>query len=125
MFVTGKPKVFLRLDGLVLLVATLFLFHSTHQQWWWVPVLLFVPDIFMIGYIRSTETGAFLYNLGHSYFLPSLLALYAWQSDRPLLLAVGLIWFAHIGMDRCLGYGLKYDDNFKHTHLGSIGKHQQ
>lgn len=122
MFVTGKPKTFLRMDGLVLLVATLILFNSTDQHWWWVPVLLFLPDLFMAGYIRSTQTGALLYNLGHSYFLPTLLALCAWRSDRPLLLAIGLIWLAHIGMDRTLGYGLKYDDDFKHTHLGSLYK---
>lgn len=52
MFVTGKPKRFLQLDGLVLLVAALILFNSTDQHWWWVPVLLFLPDIFMVGYIR-------------------------------------------------------------------------
>lgn len=122
MFVTGRPRKFLQLDGLVLLVAALILFNSTHQHWWWVPVLLFLPDIFMVGYIRSTRTGALLYNLGHSYFLPALLAYCAWQNDRPFLLAFGLVWLAHIGMDRFLGYGLKYDDNFKHTHLGSLNK---
>ena len=26
-----------------------------------------------------------------------------------------------VGMDRMFGYGLKYDDAFKHTHLGWIG----
>ena len=120
MYVVGKPKFFLRLEGVVLLVASLVLFSSTHQHWWWVPVLLFLPDLFMVGYLRSTESGAMLYNLGHSYLLPVLLALSAWRSDRPLLLAIGLIWLAHIGMDRALGYGLKYGDNFKHTHLGSL-----
>lgn len=122
MYVTGKPKAFLRLDGLVLFAGALILFNSTQQNWWWVPVLLFAPDIFMVGYLRSTKLGALLYNVGHSYLLPALLAIYAWQSERPLSLAIGLIWFAHIGMDRCIGYGLKYDDDFKHTHLGSLSK---
>ena len=122
MYVVGKPRFFLRLEGVVLLVASLVLFSSTHQHWWWVPVLLFLPDLFMVGYLRSTWTGAMLYNLGHSYLLPVLIALSAWRSDRPLLLAIGLIWLAHVGMDRALGYGLKYDDNFKHTHLRSLYK---
>ena len=122
MYVVGKPRFFLRLEGVVLLIASLVLFSSTHQHWWWVPVLLFLPDLVMVGYVRSTATGAMLYNLGHSYLLPVLIALSAWRSDRPLLLAIGLIWLAHIGMDRALGYGLKYDDNFKHTHLGSLYK---
>ncbi len=122
MYVVGRPRFLLRLEGVVLFIASLVLFSSTHQHWWWVPVLLLVPDVFMVGYVRSTETGGMLYNLGHTYFLPVLITLSAWRSDRPLLLAIGLIWLAHIGMDRALGYGLKYDDNFKHTHLGSLSK---
>ncbi|MDD9911252.1 MAG: DUF4260 family protein, partial [Ahrensia sp.] len=37
-------------------------------------------------------------------------------------LAIALIWAAHISGDRALGYGLKYESNFKHTHLGKIGR---
>ena len=40
-----------------------------------------------------------------------------WQADR-LLMALALIWLAHIGLDRLLGTGLKYNDRFTHTHLG-------
>ncbi|MGH9560491.1 MAG: DUF4260 family protein [Terracidiphilus sp.] len=36
---------------------------------------------------------------------------------------VALIWANHIGVDRMLGYGLKYGDGFGYTHLGRIGKH--
>ena len=35
----------------------------------------------------------------------------------PLAVAVALAWFAHIGMDRLAGYGLKYPTDFKDTHL--------
>ena len=38
-------------------------------------------------------------------------------------LAAGLIWCAHIGFDRALGYGLKYSQGFGCTHLGLIGRH--
>lgn len=122
--VTGRPRFFLRLDGLVLFVGSLALFGKTHQQWWWVPLLLFVPDIFMVGYARSTKVGALIYNLGHTYLLPTLTAFYGWYFGHSLVLAVGLIWLAHIGMDRFAGYGLKYNDNFKHTHLGNLLKSQ-
>jgi hypothetical protein len=37
-----------------------------------------------------------------------------------LLLSAALIWLAHIGMDRALGYGLKYPTTFKDTHLGHV-----
>jgi hypothetical protein len=33
---------------------------------------------------------------------------------------MALIWLAHIGMDRMLGYGLKYSGGFKDTHLGRL-----
>ena len=122
--VIGRPRFFLRIDGLVLLVGALLLFRHTHQHWWWIALLLFAPDLFVVGYAYSTRIGALTYNLGHSYLLPGCLSLYGWHWDRPLMLAIGLIWFAHIGMDRFAGYGLKYNDNFKHTHLGNLSKKQ-
>ena len=119
-FVEGRPKIWLRVDGAVLFIASIILFSLTNQHWWIYPTLLFVPDIFMIGYIRGTKIGAFFYNAGHSYFLPSLLCLYGWH--HTLCLAIGLIWLGHVGFDRMAGYGLKYDSDFKHTHLGSLFK---
>lgn len=121
MYVVGRPRLFLQFEGAALLGASLFLFNSTHQNWWWVPALLFVPDIFMVGYAKSSRLGALMYNIGHTYLLPASLALYGLHSHRPFVIGIGLIWLAHIGMDRVLGYGLKYDDNFKHTHLGDLG----
>ncbi|MCU1586822.1 MAG: conserved rane protein of unknown function, partial [Frankiales bacterium] len=75
-----------------------------------------------VGYARSTRTGAAFYNLAHSYPAPALLGAVAVATSDHLWQAVALVWLAHIGMDRALGYGLKYDDSFKHTHLGSIGR---
>lgn len=119
-FVQSRPRRWLRLDGAVLFVASIILFAMTHQSWWVYPVLLFTPDIFMVGYVRSTKVGAFFYNAGHSYFLPSLLVLLGWH--HPATLAVGLIWLGHVGFDRMMGYGLKYDSGFKKTHLGDLEK---
>ena len=117
--VHGLPQRILRLEGLVLLaVALAAFFGELDERWWLVPLLLFVPDLFMAGYARSTRVGAAVYNLGHSYPAPALLGAVAVASSSSLWEAVALIWFAHIGMDRALGFGLKYDDSFKHTHLG-------
>jgi hypothetical protein len=63
-----------------------------------------------------------LYNLAHSTALPAAVAGLGWWQGRPLVLALGLVWLAHIGADRVLGYGLKYGDNFQHTHLGQLGR---
>ena len=40
----------------------------------------------------------------------------------PLILLIAMIWLAHIGFDRALGYGLKYERGFGFTHMGRIGK---
>jgi hypothetical protein len=120
--VTGEPKAWLRLDGLVLLVVSIGLFFTTDQPWWLIPLIIFVPDIFMVGYLGNTRIGGFLYNAGHSYFLPAILTITSLWQHSELGLALGLLWFAHIGMDRVAGYGLKYSDSFKHTHLGSLEK---
>jgi hypothetical protein len=32
------------------------------------------------------------------------------------------MWRGHIGMDRVLAFGLKYSDQFQHTHLWPVEK---
>ncbi len=34
---------------------------------------------------------------------------------------IGLVLLAHSSFDRVFGYGLKFADSFKNTHLGPIG----
>ena len=120
MFVSGKPRAWLKLDGLVLFIASIIIFATTNQRWWLYPVIVFVPDIFMIGYFANKKMGAYLYNLGHSYLAPSLLILLAWNMDSKATFAIGIIWLGHIGFDHIWGYGLKYDSSFKDTHLGNF-----
>lgn len=124
MDVTGQPRFFLRLDGLVLLAATVVAFVAQPVEWWLYPALLFVPDLSMVGYLRNSRAGALAYNVGHSYLAPALVVLVGWRVASPLTLACGLIWIGHVGLDRLLGYGLKYDDAFTSTHLGRIGAHR-
>lgn len=95
-------------------------FSLQGQEWWLYPLLLFVPDVFMLGYLKNTWAGATLYNAGHSYLLPALVIFSGWYRLHPLSIAIGLIWLGHVGMDRFFGYGLKYDSGFKHTHLGDL-----
>ncbi len=71
----------------------------------------------MLGYLRNPRLGAMLYNLGHSTILPFALIGPGFVLSHPTALAIGLIWLAHVGFDRAAGYGLKYADAFKHTHL--------
>jgi hypothetical protein len=121
--VVGLPLRILRSEGLVLFAAALTAyFTALDEPYWLVPLLLFAPDLFMVGYARSSRTGAVLYNFAHSYPAPALMGAVALGSSNHLWQAVALVWFAHIGMDRALGYGLKYDGSFQHTHLGHIGR---
>lgn len=122
--VTGQPRRWLRVEGLTLLTAALLLFAATHQPWWLVPLVILLPDIFMLGYLRGSRLGAAVYNLGHAYPVPAVATLAALATHHPLAEALGLVWLAHIGMDRAAGYGLKYRTDFTHTHLGHLGAHQ-
>ena len=120
--VSGLPLRILRSEGLVLFaVALAGYFAGLDEPWWLVPLLLFVPDAFMVGYAKSHRAGAMLYNFAHSYPAPAVLGIVASLAGETLWQGVALVWFAHIGMDRAMGYGLKYETDFKDTHLGRIG----
>ncbi len=115
--VVGAPRRLLQLEGAILLTGALTAYTTTHEPWWLIPLTLLFPDLFAIGYLAGTRVGANLYNLVHTTALPAAVIAFAWSQHTPLAGALGLIWLAHIGMDRLLGYGLKYDDHFQHTHL--------
>jgi hypothetical protein len=84
-------------------------------------LLLFIFDVSMVGYLKSSRVGAYIYNLGHSLTLPVALLLVSWVTGSDMVLGLSLIWFSHVGLDRMLGYGLKLSDGFRKTHLGVIG----
>ena len=119
--VTGQPRRWLRLEAAVLLAGSLIAYSATRQHWWLVPLTILLPDLLMVGYLAGTRIGVHLYNLAHSTPLPAAVVGLAWWQGKPLVLALGLVWLAHIGADRLMGYGLKYDDHFQHTHLGQPG----
>lgn len=108
-----------RLEGLAHLGLGLVLFAGTGQGWGLFAALLLVPDLSMVGYLAGPRPGARLYNLGHSFVGPALLLAAGWAWGAELALALGAIWWSHIGADRLLGYGLKSETGFAHTHLSS------
>ena len=118
--VVGLPRVILRIEGVTLFAASIAGFAQQGMSWWVYPALLLVPDIFMIGYLRDTRIGAIIYNVGHSYPAAAIVTMMGLLGSSKTTVAVGAIWFGHIGWDRMFGYGLKYTDSFKHTHLGML-----
>ena len=117
-----KPTLLLRLEGLVLLCLAVAVYRHQSFGWglFWSTLLL--PDIALLGYLANARAGAIAYNITHSELLPGALALGSLAGGDALLLALSLTWFAHIGIDRLLGYGLKFPEGFKLTHLGVIGQ---
>lgn len=91
----------------------------------WAWVLLFLsPDLSMAGYLFNARIGAYAYNLIHHRAVAISLAAFGLFIQNDLLISIGTLLFAHSSFDRMMGYGLKYPDDFKHTHLGWIGKHR-
>lgn len=112
----------LKLEEMGQFLLAIILFNQLEYAWWVFPACLLLPDLSMIGYLVNPKAGAGLYNLFHHKLLAVIvLFLGFWLNNAPLTLA-GVILFGHSAMDRIFGYGLKFNDDFKHTHLGWIGK---
>lgn len=112
-------KILVKLEYLALLLFSLYLYIFVFKfSLWLLVILLLVPDLSMIGYLLGNNVGAISYNIVHNVVLPTVLLLFGLHFKSDLLISLSLILFAHIFMDRTIGYGLKYLDDFKHTHLG-------
>jgi hypothetical protein len=119
--VTGGLRTLLRLEGLTLFTGMTLLYAVWGGSWWIYATLFLVPDLSFAAYLAGPRFGAIVYNTAHSYMAPMSLMTTGFALDSPLTLSIALIWLAHIGIDRALGYGLKYETGFTYTHLGRIG----
>ena len=95
----------------------LYLYGRYGRGWILFAALVLVPDISIPVYFLHRRVGAAVYNLAHTLVWPATLVGFGVGGESDLALSVGLIWFAHIGADRLLGYGLKYPVDFKQTHI--------
>jgi hypothetical protein len=116
------PVMLQRLEGGIMLALSLLIYWKLAGPWLWYVVLILAPDLFMLGYLGGPRLGATLYNIGHTWLLPGILAAVGIIGGASFALDVALIWFGHIGVDRLLGYGLKLPTGFQDTHLGRIGR---
>jgi hypothetical protein len=116
----SMPSVLLRAEGLAILIATLVLYAHLHFNGWVLLVLFFSLDVFMIGYLKDTRVGSIIYNIGHTEVAPIALALISLALSWEPGIMFALIWFGHIGLDRLMGYGLKYPTVFQDTHFQRI-----
>jgi hypothetical protein len=113
-------KQLLRAEYVALFLLSIYLFSTVHYPWWWYPALFLLPDIGMVGYLINSRIGAWTYNATHFLGLAALLIAAGIFLDTPILFVFGTVVLGHIALDRALGYGLKYEDSFKHTHMGNL-----
>ena len=121
-FVSGTPRLILRLEGFCLLAGSFCAFHVQHAVWALFDVMFFEPYLSMLWYLVNPRIGAVAYNAAHTTVVYGPLAAYGYLSGFSVALSLGLIGLAHVGFDRLLGYGLKYPLGFGYTHLGRSGK---
>src|SRR3954468_16361315 len=112
----------LRAEGIAVLAAGGAGFLFLGLPWWAFLLLLFVPDVSMLGYVRGPRVGAITYNVAHDLFTGVAIAGVGVAIGSVPIAAIGAVLVAHSGMDRMMGYGLKLPTSFKDTHLGRIGR---
>jgi Domain of unknown function (DUF4260) len=112
----------LRLEGLAVVVLSAVFYARSGASWWIFAALWLVPDLSFLSYLAGPRWGARCYNICHSYMVPAAIILAALVFHRDDVLPFALLWFNHIGLDRLLGYGLKYPTAFGYTHLKHLGK---
>jgi len=120
-----KPKYMkltLKLEELAMLIVTICYLYAMGYEWWSYLLLALAPDISMLGYVAGNKAGAFCYNLFHHKGIAIACFMTGLIYDINVLVLIGIILFGHSSMDRFFGYGLKYEQGFKFTHLGSVGK---
>jgi hypothetical protein len=122
--VSGTPRLLLRGEGLLVLIAAVVGYHAIGASWTLFAVTLLLPDLGLVGYLAGPRVGAIAYNAMHIYLGPAALAALAYLGITPGAWPICLVWMAHIGMDRVLGLGLKFSSAFRNTHLGVVG-HQR
>ena len=114
------PRLLLHLEGAAVLAGSLVLYFHEGFGWFALVLLALAPDLAMVGYAAGERVGAAAYDLVHNEVLPIALGVAGLLADGSVAVQLALIWLAHIGMDRLVGYGLKYPSAFKDTHLQRV-----
>ena len=113
-------RFWLHAEGLAAFVAGLALYlQFGGDPWLFLPILL-LPDLGLLGYLAGSRVGAFLYDLVHNWAIGLAAIGLAVATGSSALWIVGAILVAHVGMDRAVGYGLKYPGAPKPTHLQRV-----
>jgi hypothetical protein len=115
-----RPSVMLRLDGLAVALVAILLYRELGVAWWVFAAGFLAPDLAIAAYLAGPRIGAVAYNTVHTYLWGALLFGLGLFESHAWLMAIGLIWTAHVAVDRLVGFGLKYPDGFRRTHLQRV-----
>ena len=114
------PRLLIRIEGAAAASAAIALYLHFDFPWWLFLVLALAPDLSALGYLGGLRIGAVAYDAAHTYAFPLALATVGALTHTSVPIEIGLVWLTHIGVDRAVGYGLKYPTGFKDTHLQRI-----
>src|SRR5580704_9745257 len=106
------PRLLVRIEGMAVVAASALAYERTGAGWLWFAVFFLAPDVSIIGYALGQRAGSVTYNIVHTYTAPLALGIAGALAHHPSWAPIALIWVAHIGFDRLLGYGLKYETSF-------------
>ena len=110
----------LRVEGLAVAAGALALYLHLGFGWLLLVALALAPDLSAVGYALGPRVGAVAYDIAHCEALPILVGVIGILHGADGHVQVSLIWLTHIGVDRAVGYGLKYPTAFKDTHLQRV-----
>jgi uncharacterized membrane protein len=111
----------LRGEGFAYLVLACAVYQYLGFSWLQFAWGFLLPDVAILVYVfASPRAGMVAYNLTHSSIGAALIGLAGVLTNDVLYWQIALIWFAHIGFDRAIGYGLKFPLGFRVTHLGVL-----
>jgi Domain of unknown function (DUF4260) len=114
------PHLLLRLEGLAVAAAAVVLYLHEDFRWILFVALILAPDLSFAGYAFGPKVGAIAYDMMHTEVFPVALGTLGVVTGSDAATKIALIWLAHIGADRLLGYGLKYPTAFKDTHVSRV-----
>ncbi len=115
------PRLLLHAEGAAVAAAAIALYFYADYPWWLLVALALAPDLSLVGYVAGPRVGSTIYNAAHTYAPPVALGAIGVIAGADLAVQLALIWITHIGVDRAIGYGLKYPASFKETHLQRVG----
>lgn len=115
----------LRIEGIVLVAASLTAFSQFEISFLWALGAILLPDLLFPKKFRENLWVERVYDVLHTYPLPSLAMFISVVTDyRFEHTSTGFVflWFTHIGFDRLIGRGAKYDGRFVDRQL-ALARH--